>query len=272
MSKCASINFTVFPMNIIGKLKSISRYPVKSMRGQSLESAFVGYAGVYGDRIYAFKTPDAPSFFPYFTGRNKREMLLYTPRFRFPDQAYQPRSWPEAEAYSIGVTPVYGGENELAVDVETPAGEVFAIDDSRLAEQLAGGGQALSLCRSDRALTDGRPLSLISNQTVHQLSEETQKPVDPRRFRANLEVDWFERKGFYEDELIGRQLKLGDRVTVVLVERDPRCEMITFDPDTAESDPALLKCVTSHHERRAGVYAAVIVEGMIKVGDNIELI
>lgn len=259
-------------MSIIGKLKSISRYPVKSMRGQSLESAFVGYAGVYGDRIYAFKTPDAPSFFPYFTGRNKREMLLYTPRFCFPDQAYQPRSWPEAEAYSIGVTPVYASERELAVEVQAPGGEVFAIDDPRLAARLAADGQTLSLCRSDRALTDGRPLSLISSQTVQQLSEETQKPVDSRRFRANLEVDWSEGMGFYEDDLIGRHLKLGERVTVVLVERDPRCEMITFDPDTSEPDPALLKCVTTRHERRAGVYAAVLIEGMVKIGDSIELV
>lgn len=259
-------------MSSIGKLKAISRFPVKSMRGQSMESAFVGYAGIYGDRIYAFKSPTAPPFFPYFTGRNKQEMLLYTPRFRFPAQAYQPQSWPQAEAYSIGVTPVYGGESELAVEVETPTGEVFAIDDPRLAALLADDGQALSLCRSDRALTDGRPLSLISSQTVQQLSEEIHNPVDSRRFRANLEVDWTDSAGFYEDDLVGRHLKLGDRVTVALVERDPRCQMITFDPDTGDADPALLKCVTTLHERRAGVYAAVLVEGMVKVGDSIELV
>ena len=258
-------------MSVVGTLRAICRYPVKSMRGQALDSAFVGYSGMYGDRIYAFKTPEGPAFFPYFTGRNKRQMLLYTPRFRYPDQAHQPCGWPEAEAYSIGVTPVYGGENELAVDVETPTGQIFAIDDPALAAQLAGDGQALSLCRSDRAMTDGRPLSLISSQTVQQLSDETQKPVDPRRFRANLQVEWSQAAGFYEDQLIGRQLKLGDRVIVALVERDPRCEMITFDPDTGEADPALLKCVTTRHERRTGVYAAVLVEGMVKVGDSVEL-
>lgn len=264
--------FIVFAMSVIGTLRVISRYPVKSMRGQVVDSAFVGYSGMYGDRIYAFKTPQAPTFFPYFTGRNKRQMLLYTPRFRFPEQAYQPCSWPEAEAYSIGVTPVYGDENQLVVDVETPTAQVFAIDDPALAAQLAGDGPALSLCRSDRALTDGRPLSLISSQTVQQLSEETQKPVDPRRFRANLQVEWSQAAGFYEDELIGRQLKLGDRVIVALVERDPRCAMITFDPDTGEADPALLQCLSARHQRRAGVYAAVLVEGMVNVGDDVELI
>ena len=41
-------------MSIIGKVESLWRYPVKSMRGQELDTAYVGFAGVYGDRLYAF--------------------------------------------------------------------------------------------------------------------------------------------------------------------------------------------------------------------------
>ena len=40
-------------MAIIGKVESLWRYPVKSMRGEELSEAFVGFAGDYGDRLFA---------------------------------------------------------------------------------------------------------------------------------------------------------------------------------------------------------------------------
>jgi len=52
---------------IIGSIDALWRYPVKSMRGQTIEQAFIGYAGIYGDRLYAFKTSAGPDFFPYLS-------------------------------------------------------------------------------------------------------------------------------------------------------------------------------------------------------------
>jgi uncharacterized protein len=56
------------------------------------------------------------------------------------------------------------------------------------------------------------------------------------------------------------------------LERDPRCMMITLDPDTAEKTPAILKQVAQAHEGMAGVYGAVLAEGMIRKGDPVELV
>jgi uncharacterized protein YcbX len=56
------------------------------------------------------------------------------------------------------------------------------------------------------------------------------------------------------------------------LERDPRCAMITLDPDTSERTPAVLKKVAQAHEGTAGVYGAVIVEGMLHKGDSVELL
>ena len=36
-------------MSMVGTVDSLWRYPVKSMRGEELEEAFVGFSGVYGD-------------------------------------------------------------------------------------------------------------------------------------------------------------------------------------------------------------------------------
>ena len=63
-------------MSLVGKVESLWRYPVKSMRGEELQEAFVGFSGVYGDRLFAFKSSAAPKGFPYL---NEWEMVLSLP-------------------------------------------------------------------------------------------------------------------------------------------------------------------------------------------------
>ena len=55
------------------------------------------------------------------------------------------------------------------------------------------------------------------------------------------------------------------------MDRDPPCKMITLDPATAEANPEVIRRVTAMHEGTAGVYAAVLVEGMVRTGDSIAL-
>jgi uncharacterized protein YcbX len=64
-------------VEVVGRVESLWRYPVKSMRGEELPQAFVGFAGVCGDRFYAFRNSAAPKGFPYVTGRQRTDMLLY---------------------------------------------------------------------------------------------------------------------------------------------------------------------------------------------------
>jgi uncharacterized protein YcbX len=77
-------------MTVIGRVESIWRYPVKSMRGEELNEAFIGFAGVYGDRLFAIGSAARPKGFPYLTGREQAKMLLYRPQFRHPDKAAKP--------------------------------------------------------------------------------------------------------------------------------------------------------------------------------------
>src|SRR5256886_10803689 len=84
-------------MSVIGKVDSLWRYPVKSMRGEELEETFAGYPGVYGDRVFAFKSSASPAGFPYFTAREQRRLLQYRPRFRHPDKAARPVNLSEAD-------------------------------------------------------------------------------------------------------------------------------------------------------------------------------
>src|SRR5205814_1064595 len=183
-------------MSVVATVESLWRYPVKSMRGEELDEMFAGYSGVYGDRLFAFKSSASPKGFPYLTGREQRQMLRYRPRFRPPEQA-------------------------------------------------------------------ARPINL---------TEETGMPMDKRRFRANVYVDLTSAEGFAENEFVGRSLRIGPKVVVTILERDPRCMMITIDPDTGEKTPAILKKVAQAHDGMAGVYGAVMVEGMLHKGDSVELL
>ena len=159
------------------------------------------------------------------------------------------------------------------IDVETPEGNLFAIDDPRLAEIVRDGrDHKLTLLRSERALTDCRPISLFSIQTAQQIGNEIGSQVDKRRFRANIYLDLPALQPFVEDEFVGRSLRLGSKVVVSIVARDSRCMMVTLDPDTAEKAPAVLKTIAQAHRGYAGVYGAVLTEGMVRNGDAVELL
>jgi hypothetical protein len=260
-------------MSVVGKVESLWRYPVKSMRGEELDEAFAGYPGVYGDRVFAFKSSASPTGFPYFTAREQRRLLQYRPRFRYPDKAARPVNLTEAE--SMGAGPLSADISELMVDIETPNGKTLAIDDPVLIEMLRSEidtKHQLTLMRSHRAMTDCRPVSIFSLQSARQLSEETETPIDKRRFRANVYLDLAADQGFGENELVGRSLKIGPKVVVRVLERDARCMMITLDPDTGEKSAVILKKVAQAHDGTAGVYGAVIVEGMLHKGDPVELL
>ena len=262
-------------MSLIGRVDSLWRYPVKSMAGEELEEAFVGFPGVYGDRVFAFRSSASPRGFPYLTAREQREMLRYRPRFRQPDKAALPANLADAEALDPGVTPLYADPADLIVDIETPSGEVLAIDDPALLRMLVEGtreAHEVTLLWSERSMTDCRPVSVFALQTAHALGNELGIPVDKRRFRANIYVDLKSAAGFAEDKYVGRQLRMGRKAVLSILERDPRCKMITLDPDTGESNPQILRPVAQGHEGKAGVYGAVLVEGTVRRGDRVEVL
>jgi uncharacterized protein YcbX len=224
------------------------------MRGEKLAEAFVAAGGVRGDRRFAFRSSASRPEFPYFTAREQRQMLRYRPRFGQPNGEL---------------------DGDALLDVETPSGEIFAIDDPALIEHLkrdAGEQHEVTLMRSERALADAFPVSLISVQTARALGEESAMRCDPRRFRANIYLDLAATNGFAEDALTGRSLRIGADVVVRIVKRDTRCMMITLDPETAERTPALLKTVAQAHGGMAGVYGEVLHEGLVRAGDAVEVL
>jgi len=260
-------------MTTIGTVESLWRYPVKSMCGEELCELFASYGGVYCDRLFAFESSAGRKGFPFFTGREQGQMIRYRPRFRNPNKAARPVNLADAESLPPGANPLSAHPAELMIDVETPDGKTIAIDDPSLIDHLRTNidkKHQLTLRRSNKALTDCRPLSIFGVQSARKLGEETGISVDKRRFRANIYLDLAE--GFAEDGFVGRSIRIGPKVIVSILERDARCMMITLDPETGEKEPALLKKVAQAHGGMAGVYGAVLMQGMVHKGDSVELV
>jgi len=261
-------------VTVIGNVESLWRYPVKSMRGETLNEAFMGFSGVYGDRVYAFTTPAAPKGFPYHTSREQEELLLYTPKYTDTAIAAAPPNLADADSMAPGMTPLFAPISSLSVSVTTPDGATYPVDSPDLvADMQSRLGETLSvnLIHSERALTDCRPISIFSLQTVAGLAAEIEEPVDKRQFRANLYADFHGAEPFFEKSLIGKRIKIGEKAEFMLIENDPRCKMITLNPDTAKASPKILRQVTTKHDGFAGLYSVVLVEGVVKPGDAISI-
>jgi len=241
----------------VGTLAILRRYPVKGMAGEDIAAARVTFAGIVGDRVYAFVDDLDQSSFPWMTARQAHDWLLLRPRFLDPPRIEE--EIPTAERY--------------AAEVVTPEGEKFAVDDANFTKFLElRYSRSLRQRFSERSMTDAAPVSVFGLATVRGLSEETGLALDPRRFRANFYVRWECDEPFYENQLVGRALQIGETVTIHIVKKDGRCVIVTLDSETAERAPIVLEKVAREHGGCAGVYAAVLREGVVRADDPVYLI
>lgn len=239
-------------MEPIGVIERVRRYPVKSMAGEDVDRAFVAYTGVMGDRVYAFVDPEARHEFPWLTARELRSLVRWKPRFV---DAPQPSD-------------LYPSRDRLRVEVQTPDGITLPIDDPRVLETMRQTSKReVTLRHSEKGMHDARPVSLISLDTIDAIAQEVGAPVDPLRFRANLYVRWRDREPFVEDRLVSRILVIGEHVELMVSKRDGRCAIVNVDPETAETNPLILKTIAQRHESHLGVYCVVLREGVIQPGD-----
>jgi uncharacterized protein YcbX len=240
-------------VNRIGTLHRLRRYPVKGMAGEDLEAARVTHAGLLGDRVYAFVDAQGPADFPWMTARKGRDMILFRPRF-------------------LAAMPIEGGifSVNYATEVTTPEGQTARVDDPEFTQFLEKRyGRALELRQSERCMTDAYPISVLGLRTICALSEETGLSLNPLRFRANFYVQWNSDEPFFEDQLVGQDLQIGETVTMRVVKKDGRCVIITLDPETAEPAPVVLEKVAREHAGCAGVYGAVLREGIVRANDPV---
>lgn len=239
-------------MERVATVAALGRYPVKSMRGEVPDAAFVTWNGLLGDRRWAFVRGDTTASHPWLTGRQSPDLIRYTPRFARPPSVDDP---------------------EPPLWVTTPEGEQYAIDDPRLRALLAERfGHPLFLLHQNRGCFDSAHISLFGLPTLRRLSQEVGRPLERERFRANLYLQPGRDEPHAEDSWVGRILAIGDGgARLAVIRRNKRCVMTTLDPATADADPAVLRAIVHQHDECAGVYASVIATGVVRAGDPVYL-
>ncbi len=235
----------------IGHVEAIFRYPVKSMRGERLEVADLGWHGLDGDRRLALRRIDDHSGFPWLSATKLPDLLLFSPRRR--DDAQEKR-------------PTY---------VRTPDGEEMPVFGSTLAKEIERRhGAPVEMMQMRHGIFDDASISVIASDTVREIGRLAGRNADVRRFRPNVVVRLSRPVPFQEDEWVGGVLSFGegeDAPAVTVTMRDVRCAMVNLDPDTASSASEVLKAVVHAHQNTAGVYGTVTRIGRLAVGQIITL-
>ena len=226
-----------------GIVSGLWRYPVKSMAGEALASTEISWAGLAGDRRWAFVRPDSQnSGFPWHTIREFPQMSNYVALLSEPARP-----------------------DRSAVLVQTPDGGRYDVTDRRLAAQLGTGLRAMRL---DRGACDAMPLSVISGATVSALCTLARVPGNELRFRPNVVVTLDSGAPFEEDDWVGSAVRIGTAV-VRMDRRDSRCIIVNVDPARGLPDSHLLKVIGTTRRACAGVYGTTVLPGLIRVGDPV---
>ena len=234
----------------IGRIIGLFRYPVKSMAGEGLNSANLGWHGLEGDRRFAFRRTGNLSGMPWLTATRLPELILYKASFD-------------------------GEADKVPMQIQTPDGRMVALEGEELREELSRKcGEEVQLIHLDSGIFDEAAVSVISPATIRQVERESGRPLDVRRFRPNIVIETLDGTPFGEDSWLGGSLLFGvasGGPTVNVTIRDMRCVMINLDPDTADADARVMKAAVRLNGNNAGVYGTVTRTGELSIGQSVFL-
>jgi uncharacterized protein YcbX len=248
------------------RIDAIYRYPVKGLAAESLDRIAVAAGeGVPGDRRYAIarggtRWDDAR---PQWLRKESFVMLM-----RAGDEALAALGCGYTENGQVLVFAAPGGETVRA-DLRTATGRSAA---SRALDAFLGAhpdGGVRVVAAGPLSLTDipQNGLSIINRASVDDFARRIGRDVHPLRFRANLYLGgvpaWAER------DWIGREVRIG-AVTVKIAAHIERCNATRVDPVTAIRDLDTLRLLRDEYGHiELGVYADVVTDGELRVGDPV---
>jgi hypothetical protein len=236
----------------IGHVEALFRYPVKSMAGERLEVAKLGWHGIEGDRRLALRRINDCSGLPWLTASRLPGLVLFTP-YRIEDAT----------------------SGELPTHVRIPDGEDMSVFGEDLAREVGRRyGAPVQMMQLRHGIFDETPISVIASETVREIGRLAERNLDVRRFRPNVVVRLLRPVPFQEDEWLGGVLCFGeadDAPSVAVAMRDERCSMVNIDADSAAIATEVMKAVVRGNQNHAGIYAVVTRIGRLAVGQRVFL-
>jgi len=248
----ARSSFILHPLDPmeLGRIIAIYRYPVKSMAGELLDVARLGWHGIEGDRRFAFRRINDNSGFPWLSASKLPELILYKPF-------------------------IVDG-SEFPTHVRTPEGNEFELRSDELRQEISRRfGSDVEMMNLRSGIFDETSISIISPGTVNGIQRESGREMDLRRFRPNIVIETSSGEPFEEDKWVGRTLLFGDGsacAAIKVIMKDERCVMVNLHPDTAAKDSEVMKTIVRLNENNAGVYATVVNAGVLRVSEVVTLV
>lgn len=239
---------------MVGLVSSITRYPVKSMKGEQVLQTKVMSYGLYGDRSHVMMDETRPGKF--FTITQFPPLVKYEAKFAGEEKE---------DVYPI-------------LNINSPEGRTFQWNDEELKKELetSSGRNIAFTSHTPEYVPFGaieeENILLITDASLQELAETYGKEAVAARFRPNLIIDLKEHQPYAEEQWIGKRLRIGREVVIEVKRTCDRCMIITVDPETGEQDPKLLKTVVQERNNQFGVYCSVIETGVIEEGDTVKLI
>jgi uncharacterized protein YcbX len=234
----------------VGQIEALFRYPVKSMAGERLEFAELGWHGLEGDRRLALRRLEDRGGFPVLSASHLPELLRFVPE-RAP-----------------GAAP-----SDLPTHVRTPEGKRLPVFSEELAAEIRRRhGAPVQMMQWKHGVFDEGSLSVVSSETVREVGRLAGRSLDARRFRPNVLLRLSRPVPFQEDDWLGGVLTFGegeDAPAIHVTLRDVRCSMLSLDPDSAVAAPEVLQAVVRARENQAGIYGAVTRIGRLAVGQPV---
>jgi len=287
-------------MNVVGHVREIWRFPVKSMQGDTVPAAAVSSAGLLGDRAWAMRDEVRQEV---QWGKLYPQLMLCRARY-------------VTEPDSTGSNPV---------EVTFPDGETVTSEDPRIHDKLSTLiGRAARLWplqpATDRdfyrrykpdeaqfaqeaadwfAREPGEPLpdfsqfpevlmdyvavpgTFFDNEEIHFIttasiaymrSINTAADWDIRRFRPNFYIETVAGlSGLAENAWVGKRLRIG-AVELDVTAPTPRCGMTVRPQGELAYDKSILRSIVKEADQCLGVGAHCRTPGTVRAGDAVELV
>jgi uncharacterized protein len=290
----------------LGTIRTLWRFPVKSMLGEELDAVYLTEGGIIGDRAYALRDRETgkvasakhPKLWPNlfacraaFVEPPRAGEELPPVRIELADGTSVISDAPDVDAvlsrfFGRDVELARAAQNGYTIDQYHPDEENYDPEGHRDEVVEVGLGAAffnergLPSAVPEGSFFDLYPLSVLTTSTLHQLGElEPQSSFDARRFRMNVIADT-PGEGFVENEWVGHTLAIGEDVSLGVALPDPRCVMPSLAQEELPRDPRILKTLAQHNRLDvagalypcAGVYAVAEATGTIRKGDQLSLV
>ncbi len=228
------------------QISEIWRFPIKSIGGESLDTAEVGEVGIAGDRGWGIVDTSTGKV---LTGRREPRLLMATCRIRDGHPVTTTADGSELHT-SADYSDWLGMAVELAAAGDAGGTYENPMDPFGEKDWMSWTGPAGAWHDSGRSR-----VSLLSTATLGAW--------DHRRFRANVIL-----RGEGEDQLIEQSVQLGSCV-LDITKPIERCVMVTRAQPGLDRDVDVLKTIISERENRLAIGALVATSGTISVGDEL---